>query len=388
MDFSKKEMQRRFAGLDAIMHKHDLNGVIIMGDTVVNAPFINFSQRYFTQNNLIESFQILFCIKDSEPILICAGPLQYEANKERSQIQNCTMSANQIAKVVEIMRDNNLCAGRIGCTLDMIPASWYIELQEELPELQLVEINKDITALHYLRSNEEIEKAKTSASIADKAYTHVLPAIKVGMSEYEVAAEIDYVTNRLGASKNFTLIVSGAENEILSNGILKIYPASKRLLKDNDTVIFEISPQFDGYWTQLLRTVCIAEKPSPVTEALHRVCVDAINGSLSRITPGAAVSDIWGNMNEYVASHGFSLIGPIGHVASVDLVDDRLAATNTRALNWGETLIIHPCVGTKDNNHCFLWGQTYLVTENGAISLNNSSDDFICVSGNQQRGNG
>ena len=80
MDFSNQEMRRRFSGLREIMSRLDLDAVIIMGDTVLNGPFINFSQRYFTQNNLIESYQILFLQKEYEPLLISAGPLQYEAN--------------------------------------------------------------------------------------------------------------------------------------------------------------------------------------------------------------------------------------------------------------------------------------------------------------------
>ena len=75
MDFSNQEMRRRFSGLREIMSRLDLDAVIIMGDTVLNGPFINFSQRYFTQNNLIESYQILFLQKEYEPLLISAGPL-------------------------------------------------------------------------------------------------------------------------------------------------------------------------------------------------------------------------------------------------------------------------------------------------------------------------
>ena len=163
MDFSKDEMSRRFKGLNEIMETNNLNGVIIMGDTVLNAPAINVSQRYFTQNNLIESFQIMFCEKDGAPILISASPLQYEANKVRSQITDCVVSPRQIETLVEILREKNLCTGRIGCMLDMIPASWYIHLNREVPELALVEIGRELTTLHYRKSNEEIEKARTSA---------------------------------------------------------------------------------------------------------------------------------------------------------------------------------------------------------------------------------
>ena len=382
MDFSKDEMSRRFKGLNEIMETNNLNGVIIMGDTVLNAPAINVSQRYFTQNNLIESFQIMFCEKDGAPILISASPLQYEANKVRSQITDCVVSPRQIETLVEILREKNLCTGRIGCMLDMIPASWYIHLNREVPELALVEIGRELTTLHYRKSNEEIEKARTSAYMADKAYESALAVIRPGRAEYEVTAEIEYVTNKLGACKNFSLITSGNQRDIFANGIPKLYPASKRIIATQDSVILEITPQFDGYWTQLLRTICVSERPSIEMEVLHRVCVSAIKDTLSFITPGISAKDIWEKMNGYVTSQGFVLNRSLGHVASVDLVDDRLTADNTRQINCGEILILHPCVVMKDGTQYFSWGQTYLVTKDGAMSLNQASDDLICVSGN------
>lgn len=379
MDFSNQEMRRRFSGLREIMSRLDLDAVIIMGDTVLNGPFINFSQRYFTQNNLIESYQILFLQKEYEPLLISAGPLQYEANIVRSQISNCIVAPNQISKLIELLKDSCLCAGRVGCTLDMLPASWYKTLREQLPALQLIELNREIISLHFQKSEEEIEKAKVSASLADKAYARACSVIRAGRAEYEVTAEIEYEANRLGACKNFTLITSGSEETVFSSGIPKLYPASKRILEGGDTVLLEITPQFDGYWVQLLRTVCIADKPTSITSALHRVCVDVINYSLNFIKPGVTVKDIWAHMHRYVTAYGFVLQASIGHVASVDLVDDRLTSTNPRRINSGETLIIHPCVCTQDQVHCFTWGQTYLVTENGAVSLNRASDELICV---------
>jgi Xaa-Pro aminopeptidase len=90
----------------------------------------------------------------------------------------------------------------------------------------------------------------------------------------------------------------------------------------------EITPRFEGYWTQLVRTVNVVE-PNQELAKLHRVARDAIKKRLDVFKPGKTIRDVVLAMDASVRDAGYLFKPPTGHICGVDLIEARISAQNT-----------------------------------------------------------
>ena len=155
-------------------------------------------------------------------------------------------------------------------------------------------------------------------------------------------------------------------------------PPSPRRIEAGDTVTMEITPQYEGYWTQLLRSVHIARSNSEL-EKIHKISRDAIKHGLEHFKPGGTLADVDAAITSHVGSRGYVSRQASGHVPGHDLVETR-PYQNKAILRPGTAAIIHPQIFTADGNHgCFCCGETYLITEDGYERLTRTGDDLLVV---------
>jgi Xaa-Pro dipeptidase len=202
--------------------------------------------------------------------------------------------------------------------------------------------------------------------------------IRPGVSEYEIAAAIEEYARARGAEQHFTLVGSGRYVPGDRNGLPLPYAPSPRRVEAGDSVVMEITPCLEGYWTQLVRTVNVAA-PNPELEKVYRVSRDAIKKGLEVFKPGKTVRDVVLAMDAFVRDAGYLFRPPTGHVCGVDLIEGRVSPQNTCVLEPGMAVIIHPTVVTPDGKNSFFWGETYLVTDSGYEPLNHATDELLTV---------
>jgi Xaa-Pro aminopeptidase len=203
--------------------------------------------------------------------------------------------------------------------------------------------------------------------------------LKPGVTEYEIAAAIEYFARAHGAEEHFTLIGTGKFPSEDPNLLPSLYAPSSRQVKVGDVIGMEITPRLGGYWTQLVRTVQIGE-PDQEVERIHKVCCDAIKSGLCHLSPGKRVRDVVRGIEDYVSGTGYVLRSPLGHICGVDLVEARISVENETELTPGMALIIHPAIFTPDGkNGPFFWGETYLVTRDGYERLQKTGDELVIL---------
>lgn len=107
--------------------------------------------------------------------------------------------------------------------------------------------------LRMIKTPEEIQKIKDSQKITDAAYAHILPMIKVGATEREIALEIEFFMRRQGADGvAFDLIVVSGKNGSMCHGV----PSTKQI-EDGDFVTMDTGALLDGYHSDMTRTVAV-----------------------------------------------------------------------------------------------------------------------------------
>lgn len=377
MTFTIAEKEARHSAIRQMMEKDHLQALLLIGDTNVGTGSYG-DLRYYTDMFVIFNRQIVVVFPESEPVLFAYSEITRQAAARRSSVKDCRFTENLIADAVKLLKERGISTGRIGINFEMLPLAWYNFLRQELPQVDWVETHDRIMQIRFQRSPEEMGMFRKGAVLGDGGFESAVKMIRPGVSEYEIAAEIERYARAGGAEAHFTLIGSGKFAFGDGNKLPLPYSPSPRRVEHGDSIVMEITPRYEGYWTQLVRTVNVG-KPNRDLEKMHGVCCDAIKKGLEWFKPGKTVKDVVLAMESYVTDCGYLLKPPLGHICGIDLLEARVSRQNEMVLMPGMAVIIHPTVFTPDGKNSFFWGETYLVSPDGHERLHRSTDELLTL---------
>lgn len=151
----------------------------------------------------------------------------------------------------------------------------------------------------------EIETVKKAQAITDKVFNQLIGILKPGMSEREVALEIDYRMRQNGASGSaFSTIAVIGKKTSLPHGV------------PDDTVIkkgfltMDFGACFDGYKADMTRTVCFG-KPTNEMQKVYQTVLDAQNAAFEKICAGVTGSEVDLAARQLIYNAGYK--GCFGH---------------------------------------------------------------------------
>ncbi len=118
---------------------------------------------------------------------------------------------------------------------------------------RLVPLEGAVEPLRAVKEAEEIEVIARAADISDRAFHHIEETIKAGMSEKEVAWEMEKFMREHGSqAMPFDVIVASGPNAALPHA-----RPSERAIREGEPVLMDIGARLDGYSSDLTRTICL-----------------------------------------------------------------------------------------------------------------------------------
>ncbi len=375
--FTVVEKESRHRAVQQILKADELKALLLIGDTNAGNSFYG-DLRYYTNNRIVLNRQVVVVFPDSEPILFAWSNVQRDAAARGSFVRDCRLSGNIVADVAQLLKDHGIFKGKVGVSLEMLSTAWYIYLKQELPQIEWVETHERIMQVRFHRSQEEAKIFREGAALGDGGFETAVKFIRPGVSEQEIVAEIEHYARSRGAEEHFTIIGSGKFGSDDGNISPPIYTPTKRRIELGDTVTMEITPRYEGYWTQLARTVSVG-RPNNELNKILKICCDALKKGLEHCKPGKTVRDIVLAVESYVSGCGYILKYPMGHICGVDLNETRIFPQNEMVLEPGTAIIIHPSVFTPDGKNGSFWGETYLVTQDGYDRLHHATDEVLLL---------
>lgn len=123
---------------------------------------------------------------------------------------------------------------------------------EEYGELgfSLKDCSKDMVASMKIKSDEELKNIKKACAIAEASLKCVLPLIKEGISELELAAALEAEFKKHGASNpSFETIVAFGKNAAVPH-----HETGSTRLKNNECVLIDFGCLYKGYCSDMTRT--------------------------------------------------------------------------------------------------------------------------------------
>jgi len=232
-----------------------------------------------------------------------------------------------------------------------------------------VSATAEVEEIRRVKTPEEMEHLKRAAELADRGYQHFADVIEIGMAEYELVAEVESFLKSNGAEDNFMLIASGGTE------VTGMKPPTERRFQKGDSVTTELTPQVNGYWAQICRTLVLGE-PSAEQRRAFSIFSEAQQAAQELLRPGVNISDVARVQNDVFRKHGFGdYTGPKytrvrGHGLGLHLDENPYILEDVNyVVKEGMVLIAHPNTYLPLSGYT-VFGDTLAVTAGGCVSLN------------------
>jgi Xaa-Pro aminopeptidase len=175
---------------------------------------------------------------------------------------------------------SELDAHKLGFEGKDISFSLYKELTkatgEGRKEISLVPTDGLVESLRAVKDKEELKLIEKAAVLADAVLTEILPQVKPGISEKELAWEIESFLRRNGSEPvPFELIVASGPNSALPHA----RPTDK-IIRGSEPVVIDIGAKVEGYTSDITRTICLGEGDSN----FHRIYDIVLGAQLTAMT--------------------------------------------------------------------------------------------------------
>ena len=138
---------------------------------------------------------------------------------------------------------------------DHMTVKRLLSLQDFFSEKIFVPQSSLFSSYRAQKTQKEITSIKEAQRITDTVFTEIRKDVQPGISERDLAAKIVYEHLRRGADKmSFDPIVASGENS--SNPHAR---PTNRVFQKGDIVVIDMGCFFDGYASDMTRTVCVGE---------------------------------------------------------------------------------------------------------------------------------
>lgn len=117
----------------------------------------------------------------------------------------------------------------------------------------LVETENIIEMQRMIKDEEEIQNIKKACEITDNSFEYICQYIKKGMTEKQIARELENYMYKQGASElAFETIVASGENSSMPHAV-----PTDRQIKSNDVILIDFGCKYKGYSSDMTRTIFV-----------------------------------------------------------------------------------------------------------------------------------
>ncbi|HKF51538.1 MAG TPA: Xaa-Pro peptidase family protein [Candidatus Acidoferrales bacterium] len=231
-----------------------------------------------------------------------------------------------------------------------------------------------VEAARAVKDAAELNTMREAAAIACSSWQEILPLIKPGVLETDLAAEVEFRMRRKGASGPAfdTIIASGPR------GALPHAHASARAVGKNELVVCDLGAILRGYSSDLTRTVFVGRAPKEVRR-WYTAVLEAQGAARDVLSPGVSAQRVDAAARKTLqrAGLGKQFVHSTGHGLGLEVHEiPRLAKGQETVLRAGVVVTIEPGVYIEGKGGIRIEDDA-LVTPNGAEYLTDANRELI-----------
>ena len=353
-------MNEKIRHLREKMKKLNLEGMIISNP--VNIKYLS----------NIESEGILLITRKENIFITYAMYLEDVKSKLTINDEIIVADNREVSK--EDYEDFFLFCENVGFEEDYVTYEQYKNIKQKYKTNNLVETEGLIEKQREVKDKEEIENVKKACELTDRCFEHLLKFIKIGMTEKQIALEIENYFKSNGAEDiSFKPIVAIGENTAYPH-----WNPGTREVRMADPILIDMGCKYNGYCSDMTRTIfmgCILEEIKPI----YDLVLKNQNATISEIKEYASIKMISKMVESDFKIHGFDLIHALGHGVGLDVHENPIIVPKNDIF-LKENMII------ADEPGIYIPGKygvriedTILVSKNEGIPLTKSPKNYVVI---------
>jgi Xaa-Pro aminopeptidase len=266
---------------------------------------------------------------------------------------------------------------RIGFEASRINYDVYLRLKQALPlGATLKPVGGVIEKLRMIKSDDEIARIRRSVLTNSRALEKTLRSIRPGISESEIAADLEYQMRKLGGEKAaFDTIVAAGERSALPHA----RPTSRKLVSD-ELLLIDMGTCQDGYMSDMTRMLFLGQPSKRVTH-MYRAVLEAQLAAVDAVRPGATSAHVDRKARRVLELEGYgkAFVHSTGHGLGLEIHESpRLGKRDKTRLEAGMVITIEPGAYIRGFGGIRV-EDTVLVTKNGCEVLTPTTKELMLL---------
>jgi Xaa-Pro aminopeptidase len=222
----------------------------------------------------------------------------------------------------------------------------------------------------------ELDIIKKAVKIADDAFTHILPYIKPGIAEIEIAAEMEYYMKKAGAiGASFETIVASGQRSSMPHGV-----ASDKKLELGDPITLDYGAYYEHYCSDMTRTVFLGQ-PKDEMKKIYNIVLEAQLKSSEGAAAGLLGKDIDLIARDIIYKNGYenNFGHGLGHSVGLEIHEDpRFSPSGNIKIENDMVITVEPGIYVSGLGGVRI-EDIILINDDKPINLTKSSKEMIIL---------
>ena len=201
----------------------------------------------------------------------------------------------------------------VGFEENYVTYAGYKELIRKYKINSLVETDNIIERQRMIKDRDEVSKIQKACEITDNCFSYLQTYIKPGMTEKEIAEEIEKYYKKYADGLSFETIVASGENSSKPHAI-----PTDRKIQNQDIITIDMGCKVDGYCSDMTRTIFVGSVPDYIKEVYDLVLKKQIQ-SLEDMKDGESTRQLTTMVENDFRLEGYDLIHALGHGVGMEI---------------------------------------------------------------------
>lgn len=249
----------------------------------------------------------------------------------------------------------------------------YKEIIRKYKINNLVETEYIIEKQRMIKDEEEMKNIRIACEITDNCFSYIVSYIKPGMTEKQIANEIEEYFKQRTEGLAFDTIVASGENSSKPHAV----PTERKIQKE-DIITIDMGCKVNGYCSDMTRTIFVGKVPDYI-KPVYDLVLKNHKQTLAEYKDGANIRVLSKLVVNDFKSHNFDLLHSLGHGVGLEVHEPPII--NHKIENsLRENMVVTSEPGI------YLPGKfgvriedTVQIAKSGCVSLTNSERNYIII---------
>ena len=222
-----------------------------------------------------------FLVGGEAVVLLADSRYSIQAGREAPEARVEVVHQDLPARWPELV--GSLGARRVGVEAGFVPHAVWERLAAAAPDVELVPVEGWVEAGRAVKEPAEVERIAAACAVADRALAELVPEIRAGVTEAELALRLEWLIRTGGAEAlAFDVTCLSGPEAALPHG-----SPGARPVRDRAVLLFDFGAQVGGYRSDMTRTLFVGE-PSSRDVEIYELVARAQEAALAQLDEAVA----------------------------------------------------------------------------------------------------